>query len=150
MRKAFTMVELIFVIVILGILAAVAVPKMGNSKTQADISKGRADVSAIRSAILTERQSQLIKGVNKYIPELSNDSTLLFTGDDEGRILLTYGIASGTSEGKWSADDTEYKKYTFVANGQNVKFEYDSISGTFDCIAYNSDDALAICKKLVY
>ncbi len=40
MKKAFTMVELIFVIVILGILAAVAVPKMGSSKTKADISKG--------------------------------------------------------------------------------------------------------------
>ena len=35
MHKAFTMIELIFVIVIIGILAAVAVPKLQNTVTEA-------------------------------------------------------------------------------------------------------------------
>ena len=100
MKKAFTMVELIFVIVILGILAAVAVPKMGSAKTNADISKGKTDVATIRSSILTERQSQLIKGNNTFIEELSNDSSMLFMKNKAGdRFLLTYGIGSGTTDG---------------------------------------------------
>ncbi|SUW97465.1 transformation system protein [Campylobacter jejuni subsp. doylei] len=39
MRKAFTILELVFVIVILGILAAIALPKMSSSKDEAEISK---------------------------------------------------------------------------------------------------------------
>jgi general secretion pathway protein G len=39
MKKAFTMIELIFVIVILGILAAVIIPKLSATRDDADVSK---------------------------------------------------------------------------------------------------------------
>ncbi|MDL2346061.1 type II secretion system protein [Campylobacter hyointestinalis] len=39
MKKAFTMIELVFVIVILGILASLAVPKLAATKTDADAAK---------------------------------------------------------------------------------------------------------------
>ena len=39
MKNAFTMIELIFVIVILGILAAVAIPKLAATRDDAQVSK---------------------------------------------------------------------------------------------------------------
>ncbi|EAI9053653.1 prepilin-type N-terminal cleavage/methylation domain-containing protein [Campylobacter upsaliensis] len=39
MKKAFTILELVFVIIILGILAAIALPKLSSSKDEAEISK---------------------------------------------------------------------------------------------------------------
>ena len=61
-KNAFTMIELVFVIVILGILASVAIPRLAVTRTDAQIATGQANVSAIRIAIINERQSRLFRG----------------------------------------------------------------------------------------
>ena len=144
MKQAFTIIELVFVIVVLGILASVALPKFGATKNMADVSKARSDVAAIRSSILTERQSQLIKGTNSYIPQLSDNTTTLFTGNGT-RKLLTYGIVSGTADGKWSVvTNVTTNSYNFKANGTNIQFDYNTTSGTFGCDRSNDT-----CKQIV-
>jgi general secretion pathway protein G len=148
------MIELMFVIVILGVLAAVALPKFASTKNMADVSKARSDVAAIRSSIMTERQSQLIKGINTYIPALSTDGvttgSTLFTGRN-GRVLLTYGIVAGnsaTSEGKWTPSGSEEKQYKFYANGVSVVFDYNATSGSFSCDRDNGTYG-TICKQII-
>lgn len=51
MKKAFTMIELIFVIVILGILAAVAIPRLAATRDDAEIAKASANVSELLNDI---------------------------------------------------------------------------------------------------
>ena len=62
MKKAFTMIELVFVIVVIGILTAIAIPKFAATRDDAIISKAKAEVAAMRSAIATERQKRILRG----------------------------------------------------------------------------------------
>ncbi|MEA3498446.1 MAG: type II secretion system protein [Campylobacterota bacterium] len=50
-KKAFSLIELIFVISILGIIAALAVPKLLDSRSDAIVSTIKQDVSTISTAI---------------------------------------------------------------------------------------------------
>jgi prepilin-type N-terminal cleavage/methylation domain-containing protein len=48
-RSGFTMIELVFVIVILGILASVAIPKLAATRDDANIAKASTEISSIVS-----------------------------------------------------------------------------------------------------
>ena len=142
MRKAFSMMELVFVIVVMGILASVAIPKFSATRVDAQIAKGRSEIASIRSSIVSERQSRLIKGDSAWITALSGASANLFDGNDTNHALLMYGISSDTSAGHWSGSDPDY---TFKVGNDDCGFHYDKSNGKFDL---NSSQP-AICDKLV-
>ena len=136
MKKAFTMIELVFVIVILGILSAVAIPRLMGTVVQAQITKGRADVSSIRSAIMTQRQSQLIMGINTFIAPGDGagllDNGKLFAG------VLTYGIVAKDSAGNW------HTRATVDANTSTVKYK---VSETDVIFTYTRGNGAFTCSK---
>jgi len=144
-KNAFTMIEVIFVIVILGILAAIAIPKFAVTRKDAQVAKGRSDIATIRSAILSERQSRVVKGETGWISGLSDNTTTLFTGDDNN--LLMYGMKAGTASGHWRTTDSDepYVHYSFQINDVSCAFTYDSDTGKFEL----DSDQDAICDKLV-
>lgn len=140
-RTAFTMIELIFVIVVLGILAAVAIPRLAATRDDAQITKGRSDVSAIRSAIVSERQTRLLRGDSAYVSALDGVDSNLFNGPDANHRLLQYGIVAGTGNGKWAK--TGAGAFTYTILGDPVAFTYTQATGIFDCTHTNAN-----CKRL--
>jgi len=141
------MIELVFVIVVLGILAAVAIPKFAASRTDAQIAKGRADVSSVRSGIITERQSRLITGDATFIKGSELNSGGLFGG------ILTYPITDSTEAGHWHSTGTDsdaQATYNYNVAGTDVGFTYTRSNGTFSCSKTSGTDAAKdYCAKLI-
>jgi len=146
-REAFTMIELVFVIVVLGILAAVAIPRFSATRTDAQISKGRADVASIRSAIITERQSRLITGDSQFIAagvgsgKLDGSATELFSG------VLTYPVIASNSDGHWhtrASSDATSSTVKYKIGTTDVVFTYTRSTGVFTC-----DRATTYCPELI-
>ncbi|MCF6330322.1 MAG: type II secretion system GspH family protein [Sulfurimonas sp.] len=145
-KNAFTMIELIFVIVILGTLAAVAVPKFTGMKNTSELAKAKSNVAAIRSAIMTERQRSLVRGTATYIPQLtpSTASVVLFTGDGN-RTLLSNGIRRGTDAGDWNIISTASDEvYEFNSGTRITAFIYESVDGNFTCVPATTNDCDAL------
>jgi len=137
-RSAFTMIELVFVIVVIGILSAIAFPRLAATRTDAQVAKGRSDVSAIRSAIVSERQGRLLRGDSAYTAMLDDATNAagqtLFDGN--GTVLLQYGIISANSDGHWMKTNTGY---TYQIMGDPVAFTYTQATGAFDCTHTNAN-----------
>lgn len=70
MKKGFTMIELIFVIVILGILAAVAIPKLAATRDDAEISKTASNIQTLISDLGSYYTSQ--GEFNNDVKKMSN------------------------------------------------------------------------------
>jgi len=105
----FTMIELIMVIVIVGILAAVAIPKFAMNRNDAIKTTAKTVISSIRSALATEKQRRVLSGNFQSIYRLNkvggyNQPIFDAFDTDRENSVLEYPLTScknSTSTGCW-------------------------------------------------
>ena len=96
-QGGFTLVELVLVILIIGILAAVALPKFNAVSDQARDSKTRAIASAIKQAVQNYR---LLEGNGQSFPTaLSDDDS---DGTCDGVNCANHVLGTAITDSKWT------------------------------------------------
>lgn len=129
-RSGFTMIELIFVIVILGILAAVAIPRLAATRDDAQASKLATNVKTMVSEFGAYTVSQGIA------PRGDANMTLASNTYVEGK-ASTY-MATATSDGNITVSDT--------AGGTTCVTV--SVSDVNISVAHNTANTSAICAAV--
>ncbi|EID8641550.1 prepilin-type N-terminal cleavage/methylation domain-containing protein [Campylobacter coli] len=103
MKKAFTILELVFVIVILGILAAIALPKFSSSRDEAEVSKSLNNLKT------------LINDISIYTLKNDHLSSIKTMSNVSGVENVDLGNFNGTKEVNFRVgEDKECIKLIFI------------------------------------
>lgn len=115
-RKGFTLVELVVVVLILGIIAAVAAPKMFNTSNDAKINTTKQSLAVLRNAIELYRSQN-----SSYPTTIVQIQTML-----NGPFPKSY-VPGAASDG----DVLIQTAGTALAQSGTKDWQYDSTSGEF-------------------
>jgi len=111
MKKAFTMVELIFIIVIIGILASFALPRLSATRDDALVAKNSEYIMGIMTEISTYSTAngeskddlskmssllELLKSQNRVIIDTATKSAKVKIGEDSSCITIDIDTTSTT------------------------------------------------------
>ena len=114
-KKGFTLIELLIVVVIIGILAAIAIPKFANTKEKAYVASMKSDLRNMATA-----QESYFSTGNVYTTSLT---AMNFTPSQSVTLTVTDAKVNG-----WAANT----KHPATAITCQVGFGADSIAGVGD------------------
>ena len=154
MRKAFTMVELVFVIVIIGVLTTIGASKFNATRADAEVVKAKTTVANIRTAMSSEVQRRVLKADYTPIANLggdshSNDMPLFdfFDGLKANGRVLEYPPRSCKSGayGCWMRTGSNKYTYTFPKHSGVDPADFTVSNNRFECdMTHNATG----CRKL--
>ena len=135
MKRSFSLLELIFVVAIVTIIASTAIGKFSSSLSKATILKLKGDITHIRDGLNNYKNQNILLNSQDSLDDLDSDGILF-------KKLLSYPIVSSNTKGGWEKiSSSSYKAW--VSKEDFVLFNYDSTNFTFDCDI--KDD---LCKEL--
>jgi len=134
-RSGFTMIELIFVIVILGILASVAIPKLAATRDDAKIS---AVAQQVQSAVGEIPAYVTAKGKVGGLIEMSQVLNQL---NEQGKLVSPKGKKLNAS------DQTAYLKILDDNAHPEDCFKFD-VNNTALQVSYDKGDKGKVCKSV--
>ena len=142
-KKGFTLIELIIVIVILGILAAIAIPKFIGFSKEAKISALHGIEGSLKSAMSIVHSKWLVSGANSDTVTLEDGTTVdVYNADNDSRS----GYPKASNDGILKAIEYSTSGGLQVsANNDIVTFKYSD-----NCkVEYKADNSSSIPAVIV-
>ena len=126
-NKGFTLIELIMVTIILGILAAVAIPRYASTVVKAEEAAEDAVISSIRAGLETYAVEQLMENGRRSWPDNPWDGL-----DTKPVGYDPTDVDDADSDGEWTYNTTTLKITHQRGDNSRVSWDYDKGTQTGD------------------
>lgn len=138
MQKGFTLIELMIVVAIIGILAAVAIPQYQNYIAKSQVSRVMAETGSLRTAV----ETCMMDGITEANCELGwTKSNIIGDGGvttNQEKLAVTYSLTDGTASiaaefGGNASSAVSGKKLTWTRAGNTQGEESTTPAGSWSC-----------------
>ena len=137
-KKAFSLLEIIFILIVISVITTIAVSKYATAITNASLTKIKSDVLQIRAGIKHTKNKMILKNSTNILNELEDSDEMLFN-----KILENPIISSSQPIAKAWSKISIYTYKVYITNKTFLKFNYDNEKYIFDCDISNE-----LCKEL--
>ncbi len=120
-RGGFTLIELMIVVAIIGILAAIAIPNFVRFQLRAKSSEGKTNLAAIRTA-----EESYFAEFGNYVAATGSPNALNTPPSAKQDFTNTDGVGAGFDQIGWAPEGQVYFRYAVVVDSATTDYTADA------------------------